>query len=37
MPSVVFQSLQEDEDVIQICHKEDIKIFAQNLFHPSLE
>jgi len=37
VPSVVFQNLQEDEDVVQICHTEDIKVLAQNLVHPSLE
>jgi len=37
MPPVVFQILREDEDVVQIGHSEDIKVFAQNLVHPSLE
>jgi len=37
VPSVVFQILREDEDVVQISHTEDIKVFAQNLIHPSLE
>jgi len=37
VPPVVFQILQEDEDVVQIGHTEDIKVFAQNLVHPSLE
>jgi len=35
--SVVFQILREDEDVVQIYHTEDIKVFAQNLVHTSLE
>jgi len=34
---VVFQILQEDEDVVQICHTENIEVFAQNLVYPSLE
>jgi len=37
VPSVVFQILREDEDVVQICHTEDIKVFVQNLIYPSLE
>jgi len=37
VPSVVFQILREDEAVVQICHIEDIKVFAQNLVHPLLE
>jgi len=37
LPTVVFQIWREDEDVIQIGHTEDIKVFAQNLVHPSLE
>ena len=37
VPSVVFQILREDENVVQICHTEDSKVFAQNLVHPSLE
>jgi len=34
---VLFQILREHEDVVQICHTEDVKVFAQDFVHPSLE
>jgi len=37
VPPVVLQILREDEDVVQICHTENIQVFAQNLIYPSLE
>jgi len=34
---VVFQVLQKYEDIVQICHTEEIEVFAQDFVHPSLE
>jgi len=35
--SVLLHCLREDQYIVQIRHTEDIQIFAQDLFHPSLE
>ena len=37
MASLLFQCLREDQDIVQICHTEDIQIFAQDLIHLLLE